>query len=81
MEIQLQAFLTSATDRGEWSASCPNRFTPGTLWIRGFIGPTSDLDAVERRPEALLHTCRESNPSRPAHGRVTILTDIYYYGQ
>jgi len=28
VEVQLQAFLTSATDGGEWSASCPGRFTP-----------------------------------------------------
>jgi hypothetical protein len=29
MEVQLHAFLTSAPDGGEGSASCPGRFTPG----------------------------------------------------
>jgi len=29
VEVQLQAFLNSALDGGEWSASCPGHFTPG----------------------------------------------------
>jgi len=29
LEVQLNAFLTSALDGGEWSASFPGRFTPG----------------------------------------------------
>jgi hypothetical protein len=38
--------LTSALDGGEWSASCPGRFTPrerapGTHWIGGWVGPQS----------------------------------------
>jgi hypothetical protein len=28
VEVQLHAFLTSALDGGEWSASRPDRFTP-----------------------------------------------------
>jgi hypothetical protein len=28
VEVYLHAFLTSALDGGEWSASCPGRFTP-----------------------------------------------------
>jgi hypothetical protein len=28
VEVQLHAFLTSALDGGEWSASRPGRFTP-----------------------------------------------------
>jgi hypothetical protein len=28
MEVQLYAFLTSAVDGGEWSASRPGTFTP-----------------------------------------------------
>jgi hypothetical protein len=27
-EVQLHASLTSALDGGDWSASCPSRFTP-----------------------------------------------------
>jgi len=29
VELQHQPFLTAALDRGEWSASCLDRFTPG----------------------------------------------------
>jgi hypothetical protein len=29
VEVWLRAFLTSALDGGEWSASRPGRFTPG----------------------------------------------------
>jgi len=37
-EVWVHAFLTSAQDVGEWSASFPDRFTPGvrasgTNWI------------------------------------------------
>jgi len=48
VEIQLHAFLTSALDGGEWSASRPGHFTPGetapgTHWLGGWVGPTVDL--------------------------------------
>jgi len=44
----------TALDGGEWSASCPGRFTPrerapGTHWIGGWVGPRLCLDAVVRR--------------------------------
>jgi hypothetical protein len=37
MEVYLHAFLTSALDGGEWSASRPSRFTPRERapWIGG----------------------------------------------
>jgi hypothetical protein len=31
-------FFTSALDGGEWSASRPSRFTPGTHWKGGWVG-------------------------------------------
>jgi hypothetical protein len=34
---------------GEWSASCPGRFTPGTPWIGGWVNPRAGLDDVEKR--------------------------------
>jgi hypothetical protein len=48
------SFWTLAVDRGEWSAACPSHFSsrervPGTLWIGGWVGPISGLDAVEYR--------------------------------
>jgi hypothetical protein len=40
-------FLTSAVV-GEWSASRPDRFTPGTHWIGGWVDPRAGLDDVEK---------------------------------
>jgi hypothetical protein len=42
VEAKLHAFLTSALDGSEWSASRPGRFTPrervpGTNWIGGWV--------------------------------------------
>jgi hypothetical protein len=38
VDVQIHIFLASALAGGEWSASCPGRFTPregarGTHWI------------------------------------------------
>jgi hypothetical protein len=46
------SFLTSALDRGEWSASQTTRITPGerapgTHWMGGWVDPTAGLDDVE----------------------------------
>jgi hypothetical protein len=55
VEVYLHAFLTSALDGGEWSASCPDRFThreraPDTYWIGGWVGLRAGLNnAVLRR--------------------------------
>jgi hypothetical protein len=48
-----QPFLTSALDGGEWLASCLSRFTPeegtpGTHWIRGWVGLRAGLESVEK---------------------------------
>jgi hypothetical protein len=53
MEVYLHHFLTSALDGGEWSASRPGRFTPGTQplythYIGGWVGPIAGLNAVEK---------------------------------
>jgi hypothetical protein len=49
MAVQIHAFLTSALAGGEWSASRPGRFTPGTYWVGGWMGSRTDMDNVERR--------------------------------
>jgi hypothetical protein len=46
-------FLTSALDRGEWSASRPGRVLPrgkdpGTHWTGGWVGPRTGLDTEVR---------------------------------
>jgi hypothetical protein len=78
-EVQFHAFLTTAAVGGEWSASRLGRFTPGertlgTHRIGGWVGPRAGLDAVtkSKNPSA----CQESNPGRPAHSLVTILTEL-----
>jgi hypothetical protein len=38
-----------ALDGGEWSASRPIRFSPGTRWIGEWIGSGAVLDAMEQR--------------------------------
>jgi hypothetical protein len=42
--IHIDVFLTSALDECEWSTS-----PSGTQWIRGSVGPRTDLDDVERK--------------------------------
>jgi hypothetical protein len=59
---------SSAPDGSEWSASRPCRFTqkeivPGTLWIGGWVGPKTGLDAMVKRK--IPSPRRESNPRTP----------------
>jgi hypothetical protein len=58
MEVQIHAFLTSALDGGEWSASRPGRFTsgetnPGTYSIWGWVGLEAGLGTLKGRKESL----------------------------
>jgi hypothetical protein len=34
---------------GEWSAPRPGRFTHGTHWIGGWVGPRAGLDDLKKR--------------------------------
>jgi hypothetical protein len=54
VDVYIHVFFTSALVGGEWSASRPGRFTPGegaagTHCIRGWVGPRTGLEDVERR--------------------------------
>jgi len=54
MEVYEHAFLASALDGVEWSASRPGCNTPeesarGTHWIRGWVEPRAGLGAVAKR--------------------------------
>jgi hypothetical protein len=40
--------LDLGTSGGEWSASRPSPFAPGTHWI-GWVGPRTGLDDMEKR--------------------------------
>jgi hypothetical protein len=63
VEIQLHAFLTSALDTSEWSASLPSR---STHRIGSSLDSRADLNAVRERE--YLTPCKEINPdSSVAH--------------
>jgi hypothetical protein len=60
--------LSSALHGGEWSASCPGRFTrrertSGVHWIGGWVGPKAVLYALVKRK--IPSPRRESNPRTP----------------
>jgi hypothetical protein len=67
------SFLTWELGGGEWSASCPDRLTPGerapgTTLIGELLGPRAGLNAVEERKTFCPYW--ESNPSiQPAARR------------
>jgi hypothetical protein len=68
VDVYRHAFLTSALDGGEWSASRLGRFTPrerahGTHWVGGWVGPKTVLDAMVKRK--IPRPRRESNPRTP----------------
>jgi hypothetical protein len=48
VDVYTRVFLTSALVGGEWSASRPGRFTPGTHCIEGWVGPRPGLDDMEK---------------------------------
>jgi hypothetical protein len=47
LDVLIHIFLTSALVGGEWSASRPCRFTPGTHLTGGWVGPRAGLDDAE----------------------------------
>jgi hypothetical protein len=49
VDVYIHVILTSAVVGGEWSASHPGRFTPGTHWTGGWVGPRTGLNDVEKR--------------------------------
>jgi hypothetical protein len=54
VEVELNAFLTSALDGGDWSPSRPDPFIPrergpSIHWIGGWVGPRAGLDTVMKR--------------------------------
>jgi hypothetical protein len=48
VDVQIHIFLTSALVGGEWSASRPCCFTPGTHFIGGWVDPRAGLDDMEK---------------------------------
>jgi hypothetical protein len=66
--------LISAIDGVECSASRPGRFTPGTHWIRGWVGPRAGLDNVKKKKNLLFLSGMElrflGRPVRSKHRTV-----------
>jgi hypothetical protein len=62
MEVKLHMFLNSALDGDKWSDLRVDRFTLGSHWIGGWVGPRAGLDAVANRK--IPSPCQESNPDR-----------------
>jgi hypothetical protein len=53
-DLLLYTLLTCALDAGEWSASCPDRFTlgenvAGIQWIGRWVSPSAGVDAVVKK--------------------------------
>jgi hypothetical protein len=70
----LEVFLTSALVGGEWSASCPSRFTPGerapgTHWIGVWVDPRVGVDDLEMRKFLTLPGLELWPLSRPARSQ------------
>jgi hypothetical protein len=66
VDVYIHIFLTSALVRDEWSASRPDRFTPATHWIGGWVGSRASLDNVEKRKFFILPGLELRPPSSPA---------------
>jgi hypothetical protein len=80
VEVQFHAFLTSALDEDEWTASRLGRFNPWerasvSHWLGGWGGLQS-LSGHSGGEERNLCSCQEYNPGHPARGSATILTEL-----
>jgi hypothetical protein len=70
VDAYINIFLTSALVAGEWSASRSGRFTPvesasGTHWIGGWVGPTANLNDMQKILDPTgtrIPTLRSSSP-------------------
>jgi hypothetical protein len=74
VDIQIHIFLTSALAGGEWSASRPDRLTPGeraasTHWIGGWVDPRAGLDDVKKRKFLTLPRLELRPLGRPARSQ------------
>jgi hypothetical protein len=49
VDVYINVFLISALVGGEWSASLPGRFIPGTHLIGDWVGPRAGEEEVKRR--------------------------------
>jgi hypothetical protein len=81
VDVQLQTFLTSVLDGGDWSDSRPGRHIPkyrvlSIQSIRGWVGPAAGLGVVTERKYPFLAPDENLIPSRPACSLVTTQTRL-----
>jgi hypothetical protein len=74
VDVQIHFFLTSALVGGEWSASCPSRFTPeerapGIHWMGGWVDLWAGLDDVKKRKFLTLPGLELPPLGRPARSQ------------
>jgi hypothetical protein len=78
--LGVPTFLTSALDGGQWSVSCPGRFTPCTHWIGGLVGPGAlDTDSIVKfpLPPTKIGTSVRTSRSNGLHSFFTFGNPIY----
>jgi hypothetical protein len=78
VDVWLHAFLTSALNEAEWSASRLGHLTSRERALDahltgGKVRLRAGLDAVAKRKN--YSPCREWNPGRPARSLVSVLTE------
>jgi hypothetical protein len=66
MEEWIHILLIWALAGGEWLASRPGRFTPGTHWIGDLMDPVAGLHDVEKRKFLILAGLKPRLLGRPA---------------
>jgi hypothetical protein len=69
VDVYIHIFLTSVLAVGEWSASRPCHFNPGTLWIGCWVGPRAGLDEMEERKFLTLSGLELRSLGRPARSQ------------
>jgi hypothetical protein len=78
VEVRRHTFLPSPRDGGEWSPSRPGCFTPRHPSGKKLGDPQSR--SGRNSDEKISCPCRKSNPGRPAHSLVSIMTVVMING-
>jgi hypothetical protein len=65
----LHSFLILAVDGDKWSASCPGRFTPGTLCVNDWVRLRDDLGFMDYTNQIfpLLESSHDADISQSSH--------------
>jgi hypothetical protein len=74
--VEIHVFFTLALGAGQRPASRPSRFTTGTHWIGGWVGPRTGVEDVENWDNSWPYRDSNSDSSvvQPAASRYTDYT-------